>query len=133
MAELPYALEKMHQKPIAWVGSSKKELKSMPEEVQDDIGYALDLAQHSKQADYAERMKGDLHDVIEIRTQNERGDSAFRGAYTVALGDTVYVLRTFQKKSTKGIATPKRELDLIRQRLKQAREHYEQQKQRNRD
>lgn len=132
MAELPYALEKIHQKPIAWVGSSKKELKSMPEEVQDDIGYALDLAQHGKQAGYAERMKGDLRDVIEIRTQNERGDSTFRGAYTIELGDTVYVLRAFQKRSTKGIATPKRELDLIRQRLKQAREHYEQQKQRNR-
>lgn len=115
--EAPYGsiaigLEKAHQKLIAW------------------IGYALDLAQHGKQADYAERMKGDLHDVIEIRTQNERRDSAFRGVYTVELGDTVYVLHAFQKKSTRGIATPKRELDLIRQHLKQAREHYEQQKQR---
>lgn len=104
----------------------------MPEEVQDDIGYALDLAQHGEQADYAERMHGDLRDVIEIRACNERGDSTFRSAYTVELGDTVYVLHSFQKKSKSGIATPKPDLDLIRQRFKQAREHYEQEKHRSR-
>ena len=103
----------------------------MPEEVQDDVGYALDLAQHGKQADYAARMKGDLRDVIEIRAQNERGDSAFRAAYTIALGETIYVLHAFQKKSVTGIATPRRDLDLIRDRRKQARKHYEQHQQEN--
>jgi len=130
MAELPY-LTCRHQKRIAWIGSSKKDLKAMPEEVQDDVGYALDLAQHGEQADYAQRMHGDLRDVIEIRAQNERGDSTFRGTYTVALGDIVYVLHAFQKKSKSGIETPKRDLDLIRQRLRQAREHYEQEKRRS--
>jgi phage-related protein len=125
-------LEEAHQRLIAWIGSSKKDLRSMPEEVQDDVGYALDLAQHGKQADYAARMKGDLRDVIEIRAQNERGDSAFRAAYTVELGATIYVLHAFQKKSITGIATPQRDLELIRQRLKQARKHDEQQKQRPR-
>ena len=81
----------------------------MPEEVRDDIGYALDLAQHGKQADYAQRMHGDLRDVIEIRARNERGDSTFRGIYTAELGETVYVLHVFQKKSKSGIETPKRE------------------------
>lgn len=100
----------------------------MPEEVQDDIGYALDLAQRGEQADYAVRMHDDLRDVIEIRAHNDRGDSTFRAAYTVELGDAVYVLHAFQKKSRSGIATPKGDLDLIRQRLKQAREHYEQEK-----
>lgn len=132
MAELPY-LPCPHQKPIAWVGSSKKDLKAMPGGVQDDIGYALDLAQHGEQADYARRMHGDLHDVIEIRAQNERGDSTFRGAYTTELGGIVYVLHVFQKKSKSGIETPKRDLDLIRQRLKQAREHYEQERRRSGD
>jgi phage-related protein len=132
MAELPY-LTCRHQKPIAWVGSSKKDLKAMPEEVQDDIGYALDLAQHGEQASYAQRMHGDLRDVIEIRAQDERGDSTFRGAYTVELGHVVYVLHAFQKKSKSGIETPRRELDLIRQRLRQAREHYEQEKRGNRN
>ena len=130
MAELPY-LACRHQKPVAWIGSSRKDLKAMPEEVQDDIGYALDLAQHGEQADYAHRMRGHLRDVVEIRTHNERGDSTFRGAYTVELGDIVYVLHVFQKKSKSGIETPKHDLDLIRQRLKQAREHYEQEKRRS--
>jgi phage-related protein len=105
----------------------------MPEEVQDDIGYALDLAQHGKQAAYAQRMHGELRDVIEIRAQNERGDSTFRGTYTIELGDIVYVLHVFQKKSKSGIETPKRDLDLICQRLKQAQEHYEQEKRRSGD
>jgi phage-related protein len=109
------------------VGSSKKDLKAMPEEVQDAIGYALDLAQHGKMADDARPMHGDLSDVIEIRADDERGDRTFRAAYTVKLGSTVYVLHAFQKKSKKGIATTKRDLDLIRERLRQAREHYEQQ------
>ncbi len=105
----------------------------MPEEVQDDIGYALDLAQHNKQAAYAEQMKGDLRDVIEIRADNETGNSTFRAAYTVQLGDMIYVLHVFQKKSKRGRETPKRDLDLIHQRLKQAREHHEQQEQKSRD
>ena len=105
----------------------------MPEEVQDDIGYALDLAQHSEQAEYARRMHGDLRDVNEIRTHDERGDSIFRCAYTIELGKTVYVLHAFQKKSKSGISTPKPELDVIRQRLKRAREHYEQEKRRTTD
>jgi phage-related protein len=90
----------------------------------DDIGYALDLAQRGLQADYAERMKGDLSDVVEIRTQNDARDSTFRGMYTTRIGDVVYVLDVFQKKSKSGVATPKPDLDRIRGRLKQAREHY---------
>ncbi len=47
-------------------------------------------------------MRGDLRDVIEIKADNERGDSTYRAAYTIKLGDTVYVLHAFQKKSKKG-------------------------------
>lgn len=107
----------MHQRPIAWIGSTKKDLRAMPEEVQDDIGYALDLAQHGSRADYAVQMRGDSRDVIEIRAFNDSGDSTYRGAYTVALGEIIYVLHVFQKKATHGIATPRRDLELIRSRL----------------
>lgn len=117
------------EKPIEWVASAKRDLKAMPEEVQDDIGYALDLAQRGLQADYARRMKGDLSDVIEIRTQNDTHDSTFRAMYTTQIGDVVYVLDVFQKKSKSGIATPKPDLDRIRGRLKQAREHHARQQQ----
>ena len=116
-----------HQKVIEWIASAKKDLKAMPEEVQDDLGYALDLAQHGLQADYAKPMKGDLRDVLEIVADNERGDSTFRAAYTAKIGDVIYVLDAFQKKSKKGAETPKRDLDRIRDRLKQAREHHAQQ------
>lgn len=86
----------------------------------------LDLAQHNEQANYARQMKGDLRDVIEIRADNEIGDSTFRAMYTVKLGEVVYVLHAFQKKSKKGHETPRRDLDLIRLRLREARKHYEQ-------
>ncbi len=74
----------------------------MPEEVQDALGYALDLAQHGLQADYAKPMKGDLRDVLEIVADNERGDSTFRAAYTAKIGDVIYVLDAFQKNRRKG-------------------------------
>ncbi|MGP6188571.1 MAG: type II toxin-antitoxin system RelE/ParE family toxin [Vulcanimicrobiaceae bacterium] len=78
-------------------------------------------------------MRGDLRDVIEIKADNQRGDSTYRAAYTIKLGDTVYVLHVFQKKSKKGRETPQRELDLIRLRLTLAREHHEQQERKTRN
>lgn len=99
----------------------------MPDEVQDAVGYALDLAQHGDQAGYARRMKGTLRDVIEIRTDDDARTSTFRATYTVELGDSVYVLDAFQKKSKKGIVTPHIDLKRIEGRLRQAREHHEEQ------
>ncbi len=116
-----------HEKGIVWVSSSYKDLIASPEEVIDAVGYALDLAQRDQQAGYAKPMKGDLREVIEIRADDDTGKSTFRATYTVTLGDTVYVLDVFQKKSKKGIETPKIDLDRISGRLKQAKDHYEQQ------
>lgn len=117
-----------HEKEIVWVASSYKDLIATPEEVQDAVGYALDLAQRGRQAAYAVAMKGDLREVVEIRADDDPGKSTFRATYTVTLGDAVYVLDVFQKKSRKDVETPKNDLDRIRGRLKQAKEHYEQQK-----
>jgi phage-related protein len=50
--------------------------------------------------------------------------STYRTVYTVRFKGAVYVLHAFQKKSTRGIATPKVELDLVRQRYRAAEEHY---------
>jgi phage-related protein len=61
--------------------------------------------------------------AVEIVTDFD-GD-AFRGIYTTKFGDAIYVLHCFQKKSKKGIKTPKRDLDLIEKRLKDAKQHYE--------
>ena len=106
-------------KPLVWVGSSKKDLMKMPDEVQDTFGYALHLAQTGKKHGDARPLKGfgsaGVLEVIE-----DCAASTYRAVYTVRFQDAVYVLHCFQKKSTQGISTPKPDLDLIRERLKMA-------------
>lgn len=112
-------------KPLFWVGSAKKDLKTFPAEVQDVFGYALYLAQTGSKHLDAKPLKGfGGASVLEIVDDFER--RTYRAVYTVKLGDAVYVLHAFQKKSTRGIATRKEDIELIEQRLKQARAHYEQ-------
>ncbi len=115
----------VHPKPVRWVGSSRDDLRAFPEEVQRRIGGALWDAQLGRKAPYAKPLKGfGGADVIEIADNFDR--ETFRAVYAVQFAGVVYVLHVFQKKSKSGIATPKPELDLIKQRLKRAREDYEQ-------
>ncbi len=112
-------------KPLFWVGSSKKDLKTFPAEVQDVFGYALYLAQLGGKHPDAKPLKGfGGAGVLEVIDDFER--RTYRAVYTVKLGEAVYVLHAFQKKSASGIATRKEDIELIEQRLKQARAHYEQ-------
>jgi phage-related protein len=109
-------------KLLQWVGSSKKDLLAMPEDVIDVFGFALHLAQTGKKHEQAKPMKGfGGAGVLEV-VADHMGDT-YRAVYTVKIADTVYVLHCFQKKSTKGIETPKHEIDLIRLRLKAAQAH----------
>ena len=109
-------------KPLYWMGSTLKELRNSPEDVKDGIGYALELVQKGEKPANAKPLKGfGGASVLEI-VEDFDGDT-WRAAYTVAVADAVYVLHFFQKKSKKGIATPKKELDLIRRRLRDALEH----------
>ena len=109
-------------KPLLWVGSSKKDLQAMPDEVQDSFGYALHLAQTGAKHAHAKPLKGfGSAGVLEV-VESEAG-STYRAVYTVKVAAAVYVLHCFQKKSTSGIATPKPDLDLIRERLKAALAH----------
>lgn len=108
-------------KPIFWVGPTLKELRSFPDEVRGAIGYALELAQRGEKPEKAKLLKGFRGaSVMEIMADHD-GDT-WRAVYTVEIADAVYVLHCFQKKSKKGIATPKAEIDLIKSRLKAARE-----------
>jgi phage-related protein len=108
-------------KPLRFVASSKKDLKAMPEIVQDSFGYALHWAQLGLKHADAKPLKGfGSAGVLEVVESAEGG--TYRAVYTVKLADAVYVLHCFQKKSTHGIATPKPDLDLIRDRLKMAEE-----------
>jgi phage-related protein len=106
-------------KPLYWVGSSKKELLALPETVVHVFGYALFLAQTGKKHDQAKPMKGfGSAGVLEI-VEDWKGNT-YRAVYTVRFVERVFVLCAFQKKSKRGVATPKREIDLIRERWKAA-------------
>ena len=117
--------ERDRPKPVRWVGSSKDDLSAFPEEVRRRVGGALWEAQIGRKAPYAKPLRGfGGAGVLEI-VDDFDGDT-YRAVYTVHFAAAVYVLHAFQKKSVRGIATPKVELDVIDRRLKRAKEDYEQ-------
>lgn len=106
------------------MGSAKKDLLAMPEAVVDLVGYALHLAQTGLKHPQAKVLKGfGSAGVLEV-VEDDDG-STYRAVYTVRFKNAVYVLHCFQKKSHKGIETPKRDLDLIEKRLSMAKAHAE--------
>ena len=106
-------------RPVIWIGSSRRDLKTFPPSVRRDIGYALYAAQQGETDPSAKPLRGfGGASVLEIVTQH-RGDT-WRTVYTVRYPEAVYVLHAFQKKSKRGIATPKQHLEVIRQRLIEA-------------
>jgi len=108
-------------KPLVWVRSSKDDLKKFPRIAQSHLGFALKVAQSGGKHPDAKPMKGfGGASVIEI-VEDYDGDT-YRAVYTVKFAEAIYVLHAFQKKSKSGIATPKREIDLIEQRLRRAKE-----------
>lgn len=109
--------------PLEWVGAAKQELETFPGPVRREVGFALYLAQIGEKAVKAKPLKGfGGAGVLEVVADYD-GDT-YRAVYTVKFAKAVFVLHAFQKKSRKGIATPKSELDLIKQRLKYAAEQY---------
>ena len=100
-------------KPIIWVGTSKRELTTFPRAVQRDIGQALFVAQAGGMDPAAKPLKGFKGTMVMEIVESYRTD-AYRAVYTVTFGDYVFVLHAFQKKSRKGIKTPKIVIDLIK-------------------
>ncbi len=113
---------------IIWTASTQEDLTAAPISVKRTMGAALRTAQQGGMSADAQPMKGNLSDVVEIRDDDASG--TYRLMYTTRIGDKIYVLDFFQKKSVSGIATPQRDLDRIHQRLKKAREHAAQQSKR---
>jgi phage-related protein len=112
------------KKPLLWIGSSKKDLLSFPDDVMDTFGFALRDAQFGGKHGQAKPLSGfGGAGVLEV-VEDYQTDT-YRCVYTVKFDDAVYVLHSFQKKSKAGIATPKKDVDLINSRLKLAREDYE--------
>jgi len=109
---------------LDFVGSSREDLREFPEEVRVDIGCALFVVQRGGHPRSAKPLRGfGGAGILEI-VENSSGGT-FRVVYTVRFEKVIYVLHCFQKKSRHGIETPKREIDLIKQRLKAAAEDYQ--------
>lgn len=111
------------EKPLHWVGSSKRDFREFPEVVKDDMGNALGIAQFGGTAPTAKPWKGLGSGVLEIVEAHE--GNAYRAFYAVRFQKAVYVLHAFQKKSPSGIRTAKRDTELVAQRLKLAQQDYE--------
>jgi phage-related protein len=111
------------EKPLYWVASAKKDYQTFPDEVQDDMGYALGLAQFGGKHPKAKPWKGEGPGVFEI-VEDHRGNT-YRAVYTVRFAEVVYVLHAFQKKSKSGVKTPQEDVNLIAERLKRAQTDYE--------
>ena len=107
--------------PLLWMGSSRKDLRACPTAVQDTMDFALYLAQTGGKHPQAKPLKGfGGSGVLEV-VEDDDGN-AYRAIYTVRFANAVYVLHVFQKKSKRGTATPKADIDLIKSRLRDATE-----------
>lgn len=111
------------EKPLDWVGSSKKDFIGFPEPVKDEMGNALGLAQFGGKHPLAKPWKGQGPGVFEL-VEDHAGDT-YRAVYTVRFKEVVYMLHAFQKKSPKGIKTAQVDIDLVDRRLKVAQQDYE--------
>ena len=116
-------IRKQTTKPLFWLGSSRKDLRGFPEPVKDIIGHALFIAQLGRKHEDAKPLRGyGGAGVLEL-VEDFDGDT-YRAVYTVKFTDAVYVLHVFQKKSKKGIETPQKDLDLIKERLRRAEQDH---------
>jgi len=110
-------------KKLIWIGSSKKDLLKLPEDIINFFGYGLYLAQMGDLHEDSKILKGfGSADIIELIESDQSG--TYRAVYTVKMAGVVFVLHVFQKKSKHGIKTPQSDIELIKNRLKQAQEIY---------
>ena len=107
-------------RPVSWIRSALKQFERFPEGARSICLAALTIAAEGGKADVAKPMHGLGSGVFEIAVPF-RGD-AFRVVYAVQLAEEIWVMHTFQKKSTQGFKTPLREIDLIKDRLKRLKE-----------
>ena len=112
-------------KPVVWIGDSLKQVKSFPSEVRRDIGSSLYDAQLGEQPKGAKPFKGVGSGVFELRSRFD--SNTYRTVYAVQIGNCIYILHAFQKKSPKGIKTAQKDVDLIKKRYKAAIEQSQEQ------
>jgi phage-related protein len=109
-------------KPVFWIGSSCKDIQTMPELVRRTFGFALYLAQQGQKHYQTKPLKGfGSAGVLEV-VEDDQG-STYRAVYTVRFKKAVYVLHCFQKKSHVGMATSQQDVALVKSRLLVAKKH----------
>ncbi len=114
---------KLNPKQLLWIGSSRKDMQSLAPIIRREFGLELFAAQCGEMPPSAKPLKGfGGAGVLEL-VADERGGT-YRAVYTVKFHDVIYVLHVFQKKSKSGTATPEREIELVKQRLKRAQDDY---------
>jgi phage-related protein len=114
---------RLENRQLVWVSSSRKDLEEFPDPVKETMLFALDLARVGEKHAKAKPFKGfSGASVLEIVQRGK--DATFRTLYTVEFKEAIFVLHCFKKKSTEGIKTPKKEIDLIHNRYKQAVDLY---------
>ena len=112
-------IEEPSLKPVIWVGTSRKDLRAFPEPVQDHVGYVLYVAQRGgRHRDTKPLIGFGGAGVVEV-VKDFCGDT-FRAVYTLRHAGAVYVLHAFQKKSKTGRETSRRDIEMVRQRLREA-------------
>ena len=111
------------EKPVAWVGSAKRDFLAFPDPVKDEMGNALGLAQFGGKHPSAKPWKGLGAGLFEI-VENHDGN-AYRAVYVVRFRELIYVLHAFQKKSPKGIGTARGDVEMVQRRYRAARQDYE--------
>lgn len=104
-------------KPLFWIGSSKKDLMALPVGVRKFFGHALNFAQNGEQHDAAKVMTG-FGGAGVLEVVKDDADGTYRAVYTIKFKEAVFVLHCFQKKSKSGISTPKKDMSIIQARLK---------------
>jgi phage-related protein len=110
-------------KPVEWIASSRDDLRSFPGEVRAVMGEALYRAQQGREHPAAKALKGfGGRGILEV--VDDHHGNTYRAVYTVRFMQAIYVLHAFQKKSKRGTATPRYEIELIKTRLRRAEEHY---------
>lgn len=109
-----------NSRPISWISAARKSFDAFPADLQKAFFSALHIAADGGKADSAKPMSGMGSGVFEIALRHM--GNAFRVVYVVQIGETLWVVHAFQKKSTQGIKTPKHEIDLIKHRLKTLKE-----------
>ena len=107
---------RLRTRPVSWIKAARREFEAFPEGARSICLAALTIAAEGGKADIAKPMQGMGSGVFEITLPFRGG--AFRVVYAVQLAEDIWVVHAFQKKSTQGIKTPKREIDLIGDRLK---------------